>query len=145
VIGWAAATGGVSVESLMLFAIIFLWTPPHFWALALTRTGDYERAGVPMLPVVAGKAATRRQILIYSVATLIASLAPAYTGLGGWAYLAVAGAGGASFLALAARVYSLGEAPTGNKAAQQLFGFSIFYLFALFAVLLVEHSLRIVT
>ncbi|MEJ2123746.1 MAG: heme o synthase [Alphaproteobacteria bacterium] len=147
VIGWAAATGGVSVESLMLFAIIFLWTPPHFWSLALTRTGDYERAGVPMLPVVAGKAATRRQILIYSLATVIATLAPAYTGLGGGAYLAVAFAGGALFLALAVRVYLIGDSDSnaGNKAARQLFAFSILYLFALFAVLLVEHVLGLVT
>ena len=142
VIGWAAATGGVSAESLMLFVIIFLWTPPHFWSLALCRAREYERAGVPMLPVIAGKAATQRQILIYSVALAIVALWPAYSGLGGWLYLAVSGAGGAVFLALAARVYLSQGENTGNKAARRLFAFSILYLFALFAALLVEHGVR---
>lgn len=145
VIGWAAATGGVSAEGLMLFVIIFLWTPPHFWSLALCRARDYERAGVPMLPVVAGKAATQRQILIYSVALVIAALWPACSRLGAWLYLAVSGAGGALFLALAARVYLSDGGETGNKAARRLFAFSILYLFALFAALLVEHGLRMMS
>lgn len=145
VIGWAAATGGISVESLMLFAIIFLWTPPHFWSLSLVRSRDYERAGIPMLPVVAGKAATRRQILIYSTLMTIAALGPAYTGLGGWLYLATSAASGAAFLVLAARVYFYDEGRAADKAARQLFGFSILYLFTLFAVLLVEHSLGLVS
>lgn len=141
-IGWAAATGSVSLDSLILFAIIFLWTPPHFWALALFRSRDYERAGVPMLPVVAGKATTRLQILLYSIAMVPVALLPAYTGLGGIGYLAVAGVGGAVFLVLAARVYLLTGGHAADRVARQLFGFSILYLFSLFAALLVEHGLR---
>ena len=145
VIGWAAATGGVSAESLMLFAIIFLWTPPHFWSLALCRARDYQRAGVPMLPVVAGKAATQRQILAYSIALALAAMGPVYSGLGGWLYLAVAVGGGAMFLTLAARLYRLGLADAENQAARRLFAFSISYLFVLFASLLIEHGLGATT
>lgn len=140
-IGWAATTGGVSFEAALLFAIIFLWTPPHFWSLALFRARDYERANIPMLPVVAGKTATRRQILAYSVAMVAAALAPAFVGLGGWAFLAVSAAGGAAFLALAVNVCCRTEGAAADQAARKLFAFSILYLFALFAALLAEHSL----
>jgi protoheme IX farnesyltransferase len=141
-IGWAAATGGVSIESISLFLIIFLWTPPHFWSLALFRCRDYERAGIPMLPVVAGPDETRKQILIYSVLMVPAALAPAYLGLGGMAYLVIASAMTAAFLVLAWRVYGERRDPEGStRAAKQLFGYSIVYLFVLFAVILVEHSL----
>jgi len=138
VIGWAAVTGGVGVESLVLFAIIFLWTPPHFWALSLYRADDYRRAGVPMLPVVAGAAATRRQILIYSVILSIAALAPFALGFAGLAYLAVAAVTGAGFVGLAVRVYRSEANSAGERAARNLFAYSVLYLFLLFAVLLGE-------
>jgi heme o synthase len=140
-IGWAVATGGVSIESVLLFAIIFLWTPPHFWALALYRSRDYERAGIPMLPVVAGKDETRAQILIYSVAMAAAGVAPGLIGLGGVAYLAVSSVLGAAFLYFAVQVYRVREGHAADKAARALFGFSILYLFAIFATLLLEHVL----
>ena len=143
-IGWAAATGTISLESVVLFAIIFLWTPPHFWALALYRSRDYERAGVPMLPVVAGKNKTRSQILIYSVLMVASGIAPAFIGLGGNAYLAVSAILGAVFLYHALKVYRQREGHAADQAARGLFGFSIFYLFALFAMLLFEHALGLV-
>jgi len=138
-IGWAAVTGGVSLESALLFLIIFMWTPPHFWALALFRSGDYERAGVPMLPVVAGSDETRRQILIYTAALAALALAPPLIGLGGMVYAATALALGGRFLTLAYRLYRAGSGPQEITAAKQLFGFSILYLFLIFAVLLAEH------
>lgn len=140
-IGWAAATGDVSIESISLFLIIFLWTPPHFWALALFRSRDYQRAGVPMLPVVAGPDETRRQILIYSVLMVPAALAPAFIGLAGPFYLAVAAGLSAVFLALAWRVFEERRQADSVQAAKRLFGYSILYLFILFAVILAEHSL----
>jgi protoheme IX farnesyltransferase len=143
-IGWAAATGTVSLESVLLFSIIFLWTPPHFWALALYRSRDYERAGIPMLPVVAGKNEARAQILIYSVVMAASGVAPFFVGLGGLAYLAVSGSLGAVFLYFAILVYRRREGHAADKAARSLFAFSIFYLFALFAALLVEHMLGLV-
>lgn len=140
-VGWAAVTGGVSLESILLFAIIFMWTPPHFWALSLYRARDYERVGVPMLPVVAGLAETRRQILIYSVLLVPIGVAPWFIGLGGIAYLATSIALGGYFLWLAVEVYRIrAEGPDADARARRLFLFSIFYLFALFAVLLVEQS-----
>jgi protoheme IX farnesyltransferase len=144
-IGWAVATGTVSLDSLLLFAIIFLWTPPHFWALALNRLRDYERAGVPMLPVVAGKQATRTQILIYSVLTALAGIAPAITGLGGAAYLFVSATTGAVFVYFALCVYLRHEGQAADRAARSLFVYSILYLFILFATLLGEHALGLVT
>jgi protoheme IX farnesyltransferase len=143
-IGWAAATGTVSLESVLLFTIIFLWTPPHFWALALYRSRDYERAGIPMLPVVAGKNETRVQILIYSVLMVASGVAPAFIGLGGTAYLAVSGILGAAFLYFAVIVYRRRDGHAADRAARALFAFSIFYLFALFATLLLEHMLGLV-
>ena len=133
-IGWAAASGGVALESLALFALIFVWTPPHFWALSLYREGDYAKAGVPMLPVVAGKPATRRQILLYALLMLPVSLLPAALGTAGLAYGLVAAAMGLAFVALAWRVL----VELGERAARQLFGFSILYLFVLFAALIVD-------
>ncbi|MFN3744926.1 MAG: heme o synthase [Hyphomicrobiaceae bacterium] len=138
-IGWAAVTGGISIESLLMFAIIFMWTPPHFWALALFRAGDYERAGVPMLPVVAGEKETRRQILIYSALLVPLAVAPAAIGLGGALYAIVATALGAVFLSLAYRLWRANEVAARIRIAKRLFGFSILYLFALFAVLLIER------
>ncbi len=141
-IGWAATTGTVSVDSVLLFLIIFLWTPPHFWALALVRSDDYGRVGVPMLPVVAGAAETRRQILLYSVLLFAVTLAPLWTGLGGMMYGAVAVGSGLGFLGLAYRLWLAGDAPEGARCARQLFGYSILYLFLLFAVILGEHAVQ---
>jgi protoheme IX farnesyltransferase len=138
VIGWAAATGDVGFEPLALFLIIFLWTPPHFWALALNRTDDYARAGVPMLPVVAGRAATTRQILIYSGLLVLASGLPWVLGFAGAVYGAIVAICGALFLLLAGQLNRSIEAD--RRAAHRLFVFSIFYLFVLFAVLLIDHG-----
>jgi heme o synthase len=138
VIGWAAATGAVGLESLTLFLIIFLWTPPHFWALALNRTDDYARAGVPMLPVVAGRAATTRQILIYSGLLTLASELPWALGFAGTMYGAIVAICGALFLVLAAQLSR--STGTDRRAAHRLFVFSISYLFVLFAALLVDHG-----
>jgi heme o synthase len=138
VIGWAAGTGNVGLEPLTLFLIIFLWTPPHFWALALNRTDDYARAGVPMLPVVAGRAATTRQILIYSGLLALASEVPWMLGFAGAIYGVIVAIGGALFLLLARRLNRSIE--TDRRAAHRLFVFSIFYLFVLFALLLIDHG-----
>lgn len=143
-IGWAAATGAVSLDSVLLFAIIFFWTPAHFWALALNRSRDYERAGIPMLPVVAGKDATRTQIFIYGVLTALIGLSPAVTGLGGLLYLMISASGGALFAWLSFSVYRQRQSRAMDKAARTLFAYSIFYLFALFATLLAEHALGLV-
>ncbi|MCF8880888.1 heme o synthase [Hyphobacterium sp. SN044] len=153
-IGWAIATGGVSLEAVMLFAIIFLWTPPHSWALALYKSGDYAAAGVPMMPVVKGPARTRLEILIYSLVLVPFAALPVFTGLGGWVYAAAAFGGGALFLILAYRVFRsrAGEAGSaeegdlyavrsGDKAARDLFAYSIGYLALLFAALIAEHGL----
>jgi protoheme IX farnesyltransferase len=135
-IGWAATTGGVEAGSLALFLIIFLWTPPHFWALALAKSHDYQRAGVPMLPVVAGPEHTRRAILAYSLLLVPASLLPALIGTEGWLYVAVAAALGVVLLQRAWALYRTDEDEAMLKAAYRLFGYSIFYLFALFVALL---------
>ena len=140
-IGWAAVTGSVSVESILLFLIIFMWTPPHFWALALIKSEDYRKAKVPMLPVVAGEAVTRSQILLYSVLLVPLGMAPAALGFGGMIYAALSTLLGVGFLALAIRVYRVREGDAARKAAGQLFAFSILYLFTLYATLLVEHLL----
>jgi protoheme IX farnesyltransferase len=139
-IGWAAVTGSVSLESVLLFLIIFMWTPPHFWALALYRCRDYERAGVPMLPVIAGPHETRRQILIYSLLLAPLAVTPAVIGLGGVLYAVVSTVLGVVFVALAVKVWRVTEGREADHAARQLFGFSILYLFLLFAVLLAEHT-----
>ncbi len=137
VIGWAAVSGSLSVEPLILFAIIFLWTPPHFWALALFKVGDYARAGVPMLPNVAGDAATRRQIIVYAAILAVVGLTPYGLGMAGPVYLIASIALGLEFVRRAIAV--LREPEGGdNRAAKSLFGFSIFYLFAIFLVLLGE-------
>jgi protoheme IX farnesyltransferase len=140
VIGWVAATGHVAVEPLLLFLIILLWTPPHFWALSLNRAGDYARAGIPMLPVVAGRDATKRQILVYSVLLAVASLLPFALGFAGAFYGALACLCGATLLFLAIRLQA---SANGREAvaAHRLFGFSILYLFLLFAGLLADAAL----
>jgi protoheme IX farnesyltransferase len=143
-IAWAAKAGSLSLDPLLLVAIIFFWTPPHFWALSLLQRNDYAAAKVPMLPVTHGAKATRIQIFAYSLLLAPLGLAPVLTGLGGAAYGAVAALGGAFFVALATRVLRsrAGEGePAEDKRARDLFGFSILYLFALFAALLVERVL----
>lgn len=135
-IGWAAVTGSVTLESIALFLVIFMWTPPHFWALALYREGDYAKAGVPMLPVVAGPAETRRQILIYTMLLVPLSFAPVLLGTAGLVYGAAAAAVGAYLLWLAVQIMRT----KSDRAARRMFGFSILYLFVLFAALIVEHA-----
>jgi protoheme IX farnesyltransferase len=156
-IAWAGATNSLTVDPLILVAIIFFWTPPHFWALSLLRSQDYREAGVPMLPVTHGAAHTRLQILLYSIVMVPLGLAPAFTGLGGQIYTAAAAFMGTLFLVIAVRVARsrAGDAPdpTGldlyaatasdQRAARDLFAFSILYLFVLFGALLAEHGLRL--
>jgi protoheme IX farnesyltransferase len=142
-IGWAAATGGISLESLTLFLIIFVWTPPHFWALALLRTRDYAKAGVPMLPVVAGPDATRLQILIYSLILAPLGMAPAVIGLGGMLYTVVASVLGSLFVVMAFDCFWEREGEAADRAAKNLFAYSVLYLFLLFAGLLVEQGFGI--
>lgn len=138
VIGWTAVTGDVTIEPLILFAIIFFWTPPHFWALALFQQEDYRRAGVPMLPIVAGDEETRRHILIYSIVLAPLALTPVAIGMAGWIY-GVAGVSlGLIFVALAWRLLFRAD----TKSARVLFAFSILYLFVLFACLLIEQGIR---
>jgi protoheme IX farnesyltransferase len=155
VIGWAAATGQAPLDAWILCAIIFMWTPPHFWALSLYTSEDYAAAGVPMLPVTAGAEVTRRQIWIYSLLLIPVCLAPVATGLGGAAYLTVAALGGAVFLLLAWRVRmgragdaadprvtdGLYDVKAAARDARNLFAYSILYLTLLFATLLGEHLL----
>src|SRR5487761_2290514 len=137
-IGWAAATGSLSLEPVLLFMIIFFWTPPHFWALALTRTGDYARAGIPMLPVVAGDASTRWQILAHTLILVPLGIAPWALGYAGLLYGLTAVVTGAVMLTLAWQVFR--ERRPAERASKHLFAFSILYLFLLFAVLLVERG-----
>jgi heme o synthase len=138
-IGWAAATGSVSLESIALFAIIFMWTPPHFWALALYRSGDYERAGVPMLPVVAGLPETRRQIMIYSVLLVPVTLLPWYMGMSGAFYGYSVAFMGLLFVALAGLILKEGDGLQATKWAKSLFAYSIFYLFLIFVLLVADR------
>jgi heme o synthase len=138
-IGWAAATGDVSAVGIALFALIFLWTPPHFWALSLYRSEDYRRAGVPMLPVVAGPRETKRQMLIYTLVLVPVSLAPTLLGAVGWIYGATAIALGAAFIGHAVLVWRTADDDTAHSAARRMFFFSLFYLAALFAALPVDH------
>jgi protoheme IX farnesyltransferase len=143
VIGWAAATGAVSWESLVLFLIIFLWTPPHFWALSLYKTEDYRKAGIPMLPVVAGAAATKRQILLYSVILAACGVLPAFLGMATPAYGVVAALLGALFVFLAWQVFRMPESDTAMRPARRLFGYSMLYLFLLFAIMLAERGFAV--
>ena len=139
-IGWAAVTGTLSLTPLLLVAIIFVWTPPHFWALSLWRSGDYARAGVPMLPVVKGKAHTRLQILLYTLVLVPLGLTPAFVGAGGMLYLASAGLIGAWFLWEAIATFRERDS-VKEPAAHRLFGVSLLYMTALFAALIAEKLL----
>ena len=143
-IAWAAKTGSLSVDPILMVAIIFFWTPPHFWALSLLQKDDYAAARVPMMPVTHGVKSTRLQIFLYSLVLAPLAVSPVLTGLGGLIYGAIAVAGGAFFVFLAGRVL-MSRAGEGiaaeDKRARDLFGFSILYLFALFAAILVERGL----
>lgn len=157
VIGWAAVTGDAPWQAWLLFLIIFTWTPPHTWALALYSAGDYAKAGIPMMPVARGAKSTRLQILLYSLVFVPVAIAPAFTGLGGPIYLVVSIVGGVAFLGLALRLYrsragdqpdkaeavgreaALYDVRAEAKPARNLFAFSILYLMALFSALLVAH------
>jgi protoheme IX farnesyltransferase len=158
VIGWAAATGNAPANAWLMVLIIFMWTPPHFWALSLYTSEDYGKVGVPMMPVAKGAKSTRLQIMIYSLLFVPCAIAPAFTGLGGVSYAAVSGLGGAVFLFLAFKLMRsrAGEIEQGDsrtddglygvkadaKDARNLFAFSILYLTLLFATLLAEHAIR---
>lgn len=159
VIGWAAAAGEAPWQAWLLFLIIFLWTPPHSWALALYSAGDYAKAGIPMMPVARGAKSTRLQILIYSLILIPVAVAPGFLGLGGPVYLAVSIGGGLLFLLLAWRLFrsragdepdkaeavgreaALYDVRAAAKSARDLFAYSILYLFGLFAALLIENAL----
>lgn len=137
-IGWAAVTGDVTIAPFLLFMIIFTWTPPHFWALALYRRGDYADAGVPMLPVVVGNAAAKRQMLAYTIALFPIALAPVAFSVGGVLYLAGAAVLGILFILCACQVMMEKAEGANQPAARRMFGYSIFYLFALFALLIID-------
>jgi protoheme IX farnesyltransferase len=144
-IGWAAATGSVSIESMLMFALIFLWTPPHFWALALFMRGDYDNAGVPMLTVTHGRRATRVHILAYTVILAVMAVGAAFTQIGGPVYLAVALVFNALFLRDAVAIWRRDEvmAEADNfKVEKRAFRLSLWYLFAHFTAILVEAALR---
>lgn len=140
VVGWAAVTGTAPIEAWVLFLIIFLWTPPHFWALALYRKGDYARVGIPMMPNVKGDRSTRRQIFAYAVILSVVGVLPFAMNFAGLVYLAVAAAFGGGFVYLSYILLTSTEGDHGP--AKRLFGFSIFYLFAIFATLLIETLVR---
>jgi protoheme IX farnesyltransferase len=141
-IGWAAATGDVTTLPVLLFAIIFLWTPPHFWALSLFVKTDYANAGVPMLPVVAGLTTTRRHIALYTLPMVAAAVAPWAMGLTGWVYGVASIALNALFLVLALLVLAnRATEPAGMKPEKRLFAYSILYLFGLFAALVADRWL----
>jgi heme o synthase len=142
VVAWVAATGSISVEPMLLFLIIFFWTPPHFWALALFRSDDYARAGIPMLPVVAGADATRLQILLYSIVLVAIAASPWPLGYFDLVYGVTSLVLGAGMLALAVNVFVSRERSASLRATRKLFAFSIFYLFGLFATLLAEVVVR---
>jgi len=137
VLGWASVTGQVSTEAMLLFLVIFAWTPPHFWSLALYRTEDYTRAGLPMLPVTHGARYTRLQVLLYTLILFGASLLPFAIGMSGWPYLLAAAVLGGIFLAHALRIYLA----YSDALARRTFRYSIVYLALLFAALLVDHHL----
>src|SRR3954471_10061015 len=140
-IGWAAATGTVSLESVILFLVVFLWTPPHFWALALFKSGEYARAGIPMMPNVAGNAATRRQIFVYTLLVAPVGVLPWLLGYAGMGYGLVAAALGAGFLWHAWSVLRMPAGDAGMRPAKALFGFSLLYLFGIFAAYLGDQML----
>jgi protoheme IX farnesyltransferase len=145
VVGYLAATGGVSLESLVLFAIIFVWTPPHFWALALVKSGDYQRAGIPMMPNVKGPDRTRLEILLYTLVLAPLGVLPWLMGFASPVYGVISIVGGAIMLGLAVQVFRIRTGEIANKTAMRLFGVSILYLFALFIDIVVERSVIVLS
>jgi len=143
-IGWAAVTGTVSIEGCILFLIIFLWTPPHFWALALYKQGDYAAAGIPMLPNVAGERATKVQILLYSLVLVAVSLVPPFIGFAGGIYAVAAVVTGLYFVFLAWRLFRTREDVAMRKAARSLFAYSLSYLFIIFLAFVTDHLGQII-
>ncbi len=143
-VGWAAVTGDVTLVSIALFMITFTWTPPHFWALALVKNGDYQDAGVPMLPVVAGETATRHQIVLYSLLLLPVGMAPYFLGFASVFYGVGSAILGLVFLGYAIRVWRVREGDGAKKTAMSLFKFSLFYLMLIFAGLLIENMIGLV-
>jgi heme o synthase len=139
-VGWAAVTGDISFDAIALFLIIFLWTPPHFWALALYKQSDYAAAGIPMLPNVAGERATQNQIVVYSVLLSLVAFTPVLTGLVDWFYAIPAAVLGVGFSALAVRL-RMAEGAEMRRRARTLFTYSLFYLFILFLALLADVGL----
>jgi protoheme IX farnesyltransferase len=139
VLGWAAVTGELAPEALLLFLIIFAWTPPHFWSLALYRAEEYARAGLPMLPVTHGRKFTQLHVLLYTLILTAASLMPFAYGMSGWLYLGAAAVLGGVFIAYAVRIY----VDYSDALARRTFRYSIVYLAALFAALLVDHHLAL--
>jgi heme o synthase len=139
-IGWAAVTGTVSLEACLLFLIIFFWTPPHFWALALYKQGDYGAAGIPMLPNVAGEPATKLQILLYALILLAISLVPPLIGFGGFVYTAIAAVAGAAFVWFALKLFRTRESAAMRRAARALFAYSLSYLFVVFLGFLADRG-----
>jgi protoheme IX farnesyltransferase len=138
-VGWAAVTGTVSIESVILFLIIFLWTPPHFWALALYKQGDYGAASVPMMPNVAGELSTRRQIFAYTVLLAIAAMLPSVLGYSGWVYTVVAAATGLTFVYYAWKLLRTDESVAMRRCARSLFTYSLSYLFVVFLAYLADN------
>jgi protoheme IX farnesyltransferase len=144
-IGWAVATGGVSIESALMFALIFMWTPPHFWALALFMKDDYSKAGVPMLTVTHGRKSTRTHVLVYTILLVPVALAAAFTSIGGPVYLAISAVLNAGFLYGAWRIGRRDEAEAeadAYRVEKQVFRFSLYYLFLHFGAFLLEAALR---
>ena len=142
-IGWAAVTGDITLPSIVLFLIIFLWTPPHFWALALYKQGDYGAAGIPMLPNVAGEQATKVQILAYSLILVATSLVPSVIGMSGWLYTLVAIVTGMSFVYLAVRLYRA-DGTAMKRVARSLFTYSLSYLAVIFFALMTDHVAQLI-
>ncbi len=140
-ISWIAVTGRIDLGAIALFLLIFMWTPPHFWALALFREGDYHKAGIPMLPNVSGRAETRKQILIYALLCAPVAALPALCGMSGVVYAMGAALLTGMFIYRAIQLYRFTDAVSEDKAAKKLFGFSIIWLFAMFALILVEKLL----
>lgn len=138
IIGWACVTNSISIESIVLFSIIFLWTPAHFWALALFKSADYGRAGVPMLPNVSGERATKHQIVLYAVLTAISGVVPSLMGFAGIGYGVVAAALGAAFIWYSVKTWQMPDGDEKMIPAKKLFGYSLLYLFGIFTALAVD-------
>jgi protoheme IX farnesyltransferase len=143
IVAYAAATGDISLSSVVLFSIIFIWTPPHFWALALVKSADYAKAGIPMMPNVKGAAHTRLEILLYSLVLAPVGVLPWILGFASAVYGILAIALGAALIVFAARVYTVRIGEAADRCAKSLFGFSILYLFLLFAEIVIERSLSL--